>query len=327
MRRLCLRIPLLARLLWPDSVVGAAVHAAPVEVTRRMLPSGSGSLEVVRVTTVLRDGSRRDHVEKVLAPTSAEHDFWTTGLGKDLVREGERFTVVAPTRIRDSTAGRTLEFSFVSECVEELGRREAVFDARLLDTVRAVAEFNGRNRVDARLPQAWPPRRAPSVEDLARTFRVPGGAALALRRRWDRGFAAWTRTRDALLDAPMTVAHNDLHFHNVVHRGGRTILLDLGIADASPVGAELHTVLRHMRVAGADEATIDGMFREYLAVIRDFVPEADEVRVRAAAEVRYFARFTDTGLASGRSRFSFESAMAGIARAADLVGEPRAGEE
>lgn len=212
MRRLCLRIPLLARLLWPDSVVGAAVHAAPVEVTRRMLPSGSGSLEVVRVTTVLRDGSRRDHVEKVLAPTSAEHDFWTTGLGKDLVREGERFTVVAPTRIRDSTAGRTLEFPFV-------------------------------------------------------------------------------------------------------------------FADASPVGAELHTVLRHMRVAGADEATIDGMFREYLAVIRDFVPEADEVRVRAAAEVRYFARFTDTGLASGRSRFSFESAMAGIARAADLVGEPRAGEE
>ncbi|WP_349829288.1 hypothetical protein [Brevibacterium litoralis] len=287
---------------------------------RGLLPSGSGSVEVLKVTTVALDGTRRDHVEKVVKSTSAEHAFWTRGTGSDLVREGDRYTVVAPTRIRDGGAETTLEFPYFEEFAGDLRQRERTFDDRLLDTVRAVAEFNGRNRVaDCQVSASWPPVRTPEIDEIASTFRVSDQAARGLRGRWDGSLDNWTRVRSFLDGAPVVVTHNDLHFHNVVHRGETTVLADLGIADASPAGAELHTVLRHLRVRKAGHGAVDDMFREYTAVIRQFIPDVDEVQVRAAAEVKYFSRFTNLGLASGRSRFAFESSLVGIKRAADLV--------
>ena len=219
----------------PFSASGGWGRRPRSSVVRQPLTFGYGVHFVHRVAVVRGDGSRHEFVEKAVEAESNEARFWRGSRGRALVASGEAFECVEPLAVREVGSLTVLYFPYIPAVDRPCKASKGDLRRDTPRTVRAIAEFNARNREagSSRVPRGFNhgARKEPSVEHLSTLLGASSPEAHALQARWREIGERWSALHEKYRALPSSLCHNDLTPGNVFGRDNKLLMLDFSWAD------------------------------------------------------------------------------------------------
>ncbi len=296
-------------------------------VVRQPLTLGYGARFLHRVAVLGGDGSRHQLIEKAVEADSNEARFWRGSRGRGLVASGAAFECVEPLAVREVGSLTVLYFPYIAAV--DRPRKASKGDLRRdpLRTVRAIAEFNARNREvgPSRVPRGFNrgARKEPSVEQLSTLLGASLPEAHDLQARWREIGERWSALHEQYRALPSSLCHNDLTPGNVFQRDDKLVMLDFGWAAPGPIGSDLHTVIRWSPGALHDEDSAEHLIRVYADEFAALDHPVELAQVRKGAWITFAMRFLNLRKwASARHPVAFELALRKATAALDDLSSP-----
>lgn len=297
------------RRLASGHLTGFPAGSSPPQVVRTRMRPGKGSLFLNRVAVTRADGTRTELVEKGVRRDSQELAFWRSVGRAGLILNGDRYDSLLPIDAVDGRVLSALIFPYLPELNGDRKEMRREFRANAQAIVVALAEFNGRNLVPARLPVA---RRSsaprPARAELESKLAVSPESATALLGSWDDAHDAWAAVKDAYERLPLCFCHNDVSGGNTVYADGITRFIDFALAGVGPIGSDLHSVIRWSGKAIDDPVHIARLLNTYLDGIRPFVTVTLE-DLRLATWAAFYLRYTDLRLTAAQHETVYRLAL------------------
>ncbi len=298
----------------------AAYSAHALDAIRRALAADGdpeGAANLVDCTPVGRtkggyfsclvtrtDGSRS--FVKCIPKHSREMRFWEMRAKGGIGTGGQYYRILPPDRLISGAYFALLIFPALPPSRGLHRRRTSRYTGNIEAVVRAIADFNS-DYVGERLPDLAlsPQGRAhfvPSRRRIAATLGVDRLEARRIAQSLRRIEGKWTALRRDLYRGPLCLSHMDFGPGNVLIGPEPPFILDFGHAGITPVGADLHTILRYAR-KGGEPVDWPHLVEIYAKVFEAKGIEVDRTAIARAAELHFASRYRDLRLQSARDVF------------------------